>query len=203
MAHRVSRPKTPAPIRAVVFDCFGVLYEDAFKEFIEHYLPNPDDPARRHYYDLALASDRGHVPPATFYAELSALSGEDPAAIQHRLRDTSVLSRGVVALIQELSPQYKIGLLSNAERSFLDRFLANHDLERQFDTILASSETRYVKPERGIFDEMARRLQLPFAQTVFIDDSEANTSAATQYGLHAIRYRTPAHLRRDLGTLLK
>jgi HAD superfamily hydrolase (TIGR01509 family) len=194
-----SRPLPP--IRAIVFDCFGVLYEDALKEFVEHYVSNPNDLRRYYYYDLALASDRGHVPAAQFYAELSQLSGEDPAVIQHRLRDTGVLNRGVMSIVNELQPHYRLAILSNAERSFLDHFLDSHNVGQHFDTILASSETRYVKPERGIFDEMARRLDVPLNETVFIDDSETNARAAAQYGLHAIHYQTPAQLRRDLKLL--
>jgi HAD superfamily hydrolase (TIGR01509 family) len=198
-----SPSQPPPPIRALVFDCFGVLYEDALKEFIEHHVPTAAAPkSRLYYYDLALASDRGYVSDADFYAELAALSGEPPEAVRHRLRDVSALNRGLVTLIESLRPHYRIAMLSNAERSFLDRFLINHNLKRHFDTILASSETPYIKPERGIFTAMASRLNLDLPEMLFIDDSTHNTEAAQGYGIPSIHYRDPAQLRTDLSAFL-
>jgi HAD superfamily hydrolase (TIGR01509 family) len=192
------------PIRALVFDCFGVLYEDALKEYIEHHVPVDaiGPKSRTYYYDLALASDRSYVSDADFYAELAALSGEPPEVIRHRLRDVSVLNRQLVSLIKSLRPHYRIALLSNAERSFLDRFLANHQLERHFDAVLASSETPYIKPEREIFAEMARRLRLELPEMLFIDDSTRNTDAAQSYGIPSIHYQDPNQLRAALADFL-
>jgi HAD superfamily hydrolase (TIGR01509 family) len=193
------------PIRAVVFDCFGVLYEDAFKEFIEHYVPsdNAGPNPRQYYYDLALAVDRGHISDDTFYAELSALSGEPPGTIRHRLREVTALNRRLVTLIESLRPRYRTAVLSNAERRFLDRFLTNHDLAAHFDAVLASSETPYVKPERGIFVEMARRLGLELPQMLFVDDSPRNVEAAQSYGIPSIHYQDTAQLHHAIAPFIE
>jgi putative hydrolase of the HAD superfamily len=192
---------SPQPtIQAIIFDCFGVLYEDAFKEFIEHHTHTATE--ARHYYDLALASDRSLVSDAQFYAELAQLSGDDPAAIQRRLNDTSVLNRALVPFIERLrAHHYRIGLLSNADRAFLDHFLDAHEVRHLFDLTLASSETRYVKPQREIFELMLERLRVPAAAALFVDDSARNAHAATSYGLVGLHYQNPPRLIAQLHQL--
>jgi HAD superfamily hydrolase (TIGR01509 family) len=189
-------------VQAIVFDCFGVLYEDAFKQFTGRYVTASAPHPREYYYDLALQADRGHIGDADFYAELATLSGLAPSTIQRHFRQLTVLNEDLVALIEQLKPHYRIGMLSNAERTFLDRFLDNHNLIGHFDATLASSETSFVKPQEPIFSEMARRLDVTYDEMLFIDDSPVNTAAARRYGITSVTYEDPARLRLELNNLL-
>ena len=188
-------------ITTIVFDCFGVLYQDAFIQLVDRYT-HGDPRLARPYLDIDNAFNHGFITDADYYAELERLSGETATVIKRHLRDTSVLNQPVADLVKTLHGPYRIGLLSNAERSFLDRFLANHNLDRHFDVVLASSETPFVKPERGIFAEMARRLDADFPEIAFIDDSTRNTEAASNYGMHTICYRNPRQLKQQLDAVL-
>ena len=95
----------------------------------------------------------------------------------------------LIPKLHELKSQYRLGLLTNSERNFVDRFLANNDLRPMFDVVLASSQTRFVKPQREIFEIMAERLDLPFDQILLIDDSLSNVGAAQSYGMQAILFK--------------
>lgn len=189
--------------RAIIFDCFGVLYDDAFKQFVEHYVAEDSIKPRQYYYDLSLATDRGLITDADFYAELTALSGQPAADIRRRMHDITVLNDDVVAVVMALKPHYRIGMVSNAQRNLLDEFISNHNLGSHFDMVLASSETPYVKPQREIFEIAAERLEVSLPEIIFIDDSPRNTSAAAAYGLQAITYRHARQLRHDLAALVQ
>ena len=184
-------------IRAIIFDCFGVLCVDAFKEFVEHYAATAED--AHYYYQLRLAADRGLVPEAEFYAQLAEFSGQTPTAIRHRVHDTSVLNRPLVPLIEALRPHYQLGLLSNADRKFLDKFLAAGQITDLFHNVVASSDTPYVKPQREIFEHAVAQLNVEFAETLFIDDSPTNVAAAQAYGLPSIHYQDLAQLQGQLA----
>ncbi len=99
------------------------------------------------------------------------------------------LNDELIPKLHELKSQYRLGLLTNSERNFVDRFLANNDLRPMFDVVLASSQTRFVKPQREIFEIMAERLDLPFDQILLIDDSLSNVGAAQSYGMQAILFK--------------
>jgi HAD superfamily hydrolase (TIGR01509 family) len=187
-------------IRAIVFDCFGVLYEDALKQLVDHHAEG-DTRRAQEYYAVLAAHNHGFIGRDEYYKKLSALSGETPEAIERRLNDTTVFSQAVASVVASLKPTYKTGLLSNAERSFLDRFLAEHNARQLFDVVLASSETPFMKPQREIFVEVARRLGVELSEILLVDDSSKNTAGAKRCGLSVITYKNPKQLSDELAAI--
>lgn len=181
------------PVQAIIFDCFGVLYNDAFKDFLQRNAKSING-NEGYYYDLANKSDTGQISDDEFYNALQEVSGEDPAALKHEFHDTHHVNQGLVELIRQLKPRYKIGMLSNSGRAMLDEFMAEHRITDLFDIVIASSETPFIKPQREIFELIAERLQLPFEDLYFVDDSATNTFAAQSYGMHVHTYISVAEL---------
>lgn len=183
---------------AIVFDCFGVLFDDAFKAVLvehEHHLPKPI----AYYYKLDALNGDGVVSDADYYRELSTDLGVPVDELKERFHDTHCRIEGTASIIQELKEKsYRIGLLSNITRSMLDEFLAYQNTRRLFDETLASSEAGAIKPERKIFEIMAERLQTPFTEWFFIDDSSTNVEAAKSYGIDSYLFTSPAKLRTAL-----
>jgi 2-haloacid dehalogenase len=70
-----------------------------------------------------------------------------------------------------------------------------------FGGVVVSGEVRLTKPDAAIFHHLLGRFGLDAATTLFIDDHEANVLAAQALGMHAIRFRDPAHLRTELTDL--
>jgi 2-haloacid dehalogenase len=67
-----------------------------------------------------------------------------------------------------------------------------------FDGIVVSGEERVAKPDGRIFAILLERYGLVAADTVFIDDSPANITAARAAGLVTIHYESPGRLRERL-----
>jgi HAD superfamily hydrolase (TIGR01509 family) len=55
-----------------------------------------------------------------------------------------------------------------------------------------------IKPDPAIFRLLLDRFGLDPGATFYIDDSPANVAAADRLGLDAVRFTSPAQLRRDL-----
>lgn len=68
-----------------------------------------------------------------------------------------------------------------------------------FEGVVVSGEEKLIKPDRAIYELLLRRYGVVPERAVFIDDSEANVAGARAAGLHAIRFRDPAALRRELA----
>lgn len=189
----------PTPTKAIIFDCFGVIFRDAFKDFITEHrsqLLHPES----YYYDLSDKSDLGHLRDDQLYAELAQVSGELPFIVQSRMEDAvTSLNHGTVRIIQDLKPHFSLGLLSNISRDFLDTFLGQHQLAPLFEQTIASSEVGHLKPEREIFAAMADRLGVPFEEWLFIDDRPVNVAGAERYGIRSHQFTTPENLRAFLA----
>ena len=85
----------------------------------------------------------------------------------------------------------RIGILTNMspdfhERLFVPRAAAYRALA---DAEVVSGLERLYKPERPIYDLMARRMGLPPERLLFVDDTPANVEAARGYGWQAEVYR--------------
>lgn len=188
-------------IRAVVFDCFGVLYHDGFKEFLarnRHQLTEPIE----YYYDLMRQYDSGFLPETELYEALSLASNEKPAAIRSLLENVLTINRDLVELMGELKPYFRLGLLSNAGRSSLQAYLDHEGAGRHLDVVLASSEVGMVKPQPEIYRLLAERLGLQMDEIVFIDDSPGHVEAAQSLGMKAHAYKDMPDLRQYLDQVL-
>jgi 2-haloacid dehalogenase len=67
-----------------------------------------------------------------------------------------------------------------------------------FKDIVVSGDEKIIKPDRAIFDLLARRNGLKPKECVFIDDSAKNVDGARAAGWLVIHFTTPAALRPDL-----
>ena len=67
-----------------------------------------------------------------------------------------------------------------------------------FDGLLVSGEERVTKPDPAIFQLLLDRFGLDPTATVFVDDSEANVTAARRLGFDAIGFTGHEELRREL-----
>lgn len=71
----------------------------------------------------------------------------------------------------------------------------------KFDGVIVSGLEHLVKPDPRIYQRFCERYSLAPDACVFIDDSEPNVASARKFGMHAIHFKDPAALRRELIAL--
>lgn len=70
------------------------------------------------------------------------------------------------------------------------------------DVIVYSHEEGLRKPDPAIYVVACERLGVELAEAVFLDDVDANVTAARQVGMTAVRFRNNAQAMRDIDTIL-
>ena len=88
----------------------------------------------------------------------------------------------------------RLALLSNAPLDLVDH--ASRVLEGLVPELLFSSHLGLAKPDPAIFAEALRRLQVPAAEVVFVDDNVDNVRAARDVGMVGVHHISVA-LTRD------
>lgn len=88
----------------------------------------------------------------------------------------------------------KIGILSNMSEDFHDILFVPRCAEHiaLADAKVISGMEHLVKPDRPIYDLMAKRLGLEPRDLLFLDDTESNVSAARRWGWRSLVYRAEA-----------
>jgi epoxide hydrolase-like predicted phosphatase len=94
---------------------------------------------------------------------------------------------------------YKVGVLSNAEIAVMEYFYQQaYDV---FDVTVFSCAEGTRKPEQKIYEIILERLQVQPSETIFIDDREANITAAEALGIHGILFTSPEQVIKELVTI--
>lgn len=185
-------------IRAIIFDCFGVLTADKWHEFRQS-LPEGQQAEAS---DLNQQYCRGIITKDEFLSSVTELTGQDASFTRELVDNEASKNHQLLEYIAQLRKNYKIGLLSNVATPWItDTFLTDEE-QALFDNMVFSYETRLTKPDPRIFELATERLDVQPAECVFIDDIARYCQAAREVGMQAILYENFPQMRTDLEKLL-
>jgi glucose-1-phosphatase len=96
---------------------------------------------------------------------------------------------GADALLAEVRRTTPAGCLSNTNALHWNEQFARWPILDAFDYRFLSFELGHVKPDRELFDHVARLLPVPPDRVLFLDDNAVNTDGATAAGFRAAQVR--------------
>lgn len=186
-------------IRAIIFDCFGVVVTEGWYAFRAAHLK--DAQARQAANDIHQATNRGMLPYETFERELSALAKVSIDTVRSFLDNNADNEPLLTYIKTDLKPKYRIGMLSNAADDWLDTMLSPEQ-RALFDEVVLSYQIRATKPERQAYEAAAKKLGVLPEECVFIDDTERFCTAARECGMQAIWFQETEQCISDLEAIL-
>lgn len=187
-------------VKAIIFDCFGVLATEAWRPFKAKYFG--DDPQLfERASQASWQADRGLTSYDDFIRAIAEMAGLTPAETTKAIA-RNVPDEELFAYVRELKADYKLGLLSNVAGDYLRQIFTAGQLAL-FDAITLSFENGFIKPQKQAFEIVAGRLSVDAHECVFIDDQERNVNGALEAGMSALLYHDAASLRKDLGLVLE
>ncbi|MEK7096211.1 MAG: HAD family phosphatase [Patescibacteria group bacterium] len=187
-------------IKAIIFDCFGVLTTEGFKVFCNKYFKNA--PVKRaEAQDLMDRSSLGLMPFGRFEQELSILGGTSVETVRDYLSDNKPNEPLFKFMREELKPKYKIGMLSNASANWLPELFLAEDI-KLFDDIILSYEVGMAKPNPDLYELAARRLKIKPQESILVDDVDRYCQGAQAAGMQAVLYQDFDQMKTELQKLL-
>jgi putative hydrolase of the HAD superfamily len=133
--------------------------------------------------------ETGHISPREFASALSsvlAFNVPHETFLAHFESWSIGFYDGARDLLAELRPHYRLAALSNSNELHWRRN-ARNGVPREFEAAFSSHELQVRKPDRAIYEEALRRLDVPASSVVFFDDVQANVDAALAVGMQAHR----------------
>jgi putative hydrolase of the HAD superfamily len=185
-------------IRGIIFDCFGVLYRGSLTHLAE--LAPPD--RRQEVLDLSHASDYGYISHDEYFTRLGELVGKPTEEVEAIIRARHIRNEELIAIVRQLKPHYKLGLLSNVGRGVMNELFSAKERAELFDAVVLSSDVGMVKPHPEIYEYILAQLGEQAEACVMIDDIAENVDGAAQVGMQGIVFQSPKQLRADLQQLL-
>jgi HAD superfamily hydrolase (TIGR01549 family) len=174
-------------VRAILFDCFGVIITDALRPIISE-LEASDPETARQVIDIIHANNRGLIEPAESNRRIAEMLGISVEEWRSRIQQGEIKDERVLGYIRELKEHYKTALVSNIGRQSLHRRFSDEELQTHFDTVAISGELGAMKPESEIYLHTAQMLGVEPKECVMVDDRETHCAGATAVGMQTILY---------------
>lgn len=188
-------------IKAIIFDCFGVLTSDAWLPFKKQNFG--DDPSKfEEAGRLNALCDSGKISYNQFITQVGELAGvsssEVDVAISKNVSDEKLFDY----IDDSLKPHYKLAILSNAGANWLEELFSAEQIAL-FDSILLSCDTGFIKPQVEAYESALQALGVSDPkECIFIDDQARYCEAAEKFGLKTIRYRSREQAIQEIDQLL-
>lgn len=188
-------------IRAVIFDCYGVLLGHGFEHTYAAAGGDVEVDAEFMHQQLT-DMNSGTQTPEEFDHHISEhlnipLERWQSLKFRQELPDARLLN----FIKNELKPKYKIGMISNGSTQSIARRLSPNHLAL-FDVLVISAEVGLLKPDPKIYAYAAQKLAVDAKECAFVDDYEDYVEAAKRVGMKAIHYRDFNAFIRELNTSL-
>jgi glucose-1-phosphatase len=186
-----------AELKNIIFDLGAVLinidYKKTERAFIELGFENFEAMYSQFTADAVFEKlETGKISNEDFYEKLISLNNKSITARQ--IKDAwneIILDWRVKSLdfLETLSPKYKLFLLSNTNAIHHEYFIDSLKTETnrvEIDSLFAkayySHEIHFRKPNKDIFEFVAKDARINISETLFIDDSSNNINTAKSLG---------------------
>jgi putative hydrolase of the HAD superfamily len=194
----------------LIFDLGGVVVEwnpqaicaQAFDDpalrqvALTHILQHPD----------WLALDRGSLARGDAIRGAASRTAWSPAAVDNffdAVLASLRLKEDTVALMQRMhAAGHSLYCLSNMPHHALAYLEQTYSFWSLFSARVISCQVGMCKPEPGIYAHLLQQCAMDPAQSVFVDDMQANVDAAAAFGIHPLRFDNAAQCESTLNAWL-
>lgn len=189
-------------IKAIIFDCFGVLLGNTYKQHFAM-LQQTDPNKAEELHSINRAGDLGILSREESARYMADILGIEPEQIIAEQDAGEVRNEELLTFIASLKTNYKLAMLSNinGRDRVAMRFLPGQ-LDALFDTVIASGDEGCVKPEPEIYEIAATRLGVLPGECVMIDDIREYCDGAEAVGMRSIQFISTQQCIADLNTLI-
>ncbi|MBI2592254.1 HAD family phosphatase [Candidatus Saccharibacteria bacterium] len=187
-------------IKAIIFDCFGVLSTEGFRVFCDQYFKNSPD--KRAAAQTAMDQlSLGNMQYESFENALAELAGVSKKIVSSYLEGNKPNVSLFEFIREKLKPRYKVGMLSNTGADWLDQLFTPEQIAL-LDDVVQSYKLGIAKPDPRIYEAAARNLGVQPSECVMIDDIARYCQSARDIGMQAIQYKDFEQMKIELEALL-
>lgn len=188
-------------IKAIIFDCFGVLVVDALGAILNE-LRVSDSAKADKIIAILDRVIRNKIPVRESQVLIADLLDMDTDAYIEYLQSGQVRNTMLLDYIAELKKDYKTAMLSNVSNNGLAKLFTDAELEAHFDVVVASGNIGFAKPEARAYEITADQLGVRLDECVMIDDRDEYCEGAAHVGMHVIKYENFDQMQQGLTALL-
>lgn len=185
-------------VKAIIFDCFGVLTAESWLPFKNKYFSD-DEELFDKASELIRQANTGTISYDYFVTQIAKMAEVTEQKVRF-IMENKQPDQALFEYIASLKLKYKIGLLSNASSNRLPHIFSADQL-KLFDAISLSFQTGLIKPNPEVYQEILDKLGVRATEAIMVDDQAKHCRGAREVGLKAILYEDLPQLKKDVDSL--
>jgi|GEM_PF-930912 len=129
-----------------------------------------------HYKNLYILRSSGRITSdLEMESQIRKIIGKDIPLIKiiDVIINSHIIPQENIEIVKELKKEYKVGLLSNNVKEWVEKVLDNYKIRSLFDEIIVSSEVGARKPDARIYLAALKKFSAKPEETLFIADEIA------------------------------
>lgn len=198
--------------KALIFDLGKVVFDLSFDNVFRFWASASGQQAdalksRFQFAGLFDEFEKGEVSNEEFRAEISRRLG---LTLTDQVFDEGWCAlyldayEGIDELLGSLKNQYQLVALTNTNSIHAQVWQPKYrESLRHFDNVFCSHELKTRKPEKQAYQCVLNYLGVEPQQTIFLDDSPANTAGAAELGIQTILVESQQQMQADLRRILR
>jgi putative hydrolase of the HAD superfamily len=186
-------------IKAIIFDCFGVVITDGFDDAYRRAGGDPDLD-RGFITDAMYKSDSGEIP--TSLPLIANRLGISEHAWHEIVNNGRIINYELLEYVNLLKKKYRTVMLSNIGSAGVRRFFPEGLLEKHFDQIIESGVIGFAKPEARAYEIAADAVGVRLDECVFTDDRPEYIEGAQHVGMQTILFENFEKFKIELEKIL-
>ena len=184
-------------IRAIVFDIGNVLeinLETGWKEKWGKILKIDLGEVFKRLVSMGKDGSLGTCTEQEWIQSLREITGMSQTQTDEFMNDLwhwylGILNEELAIFFADLRPCYQTAILSNSFVGARNKEQEKYHFHKITDHIIYSHEVGLAKPDKRIYELACKRLNAQPEEIIFVDDDEANITAALEHGIHGILYK--------------
>lgn len=186
-------------IKAIIFDCFGVLAVDGWGPFKERYFRDKPE-AFAEVAALGKLVDAGKCSVDVLISAIARNLQMSDQQVRDAINKREPHEELFAYIRTELKPQYKIGLLSNASYDIRTQLFTPAQ-NQVFDASVLSYDVGMTKTDPAMYAMILEKLDVQPHEAVLVDDQVRYCEAAKSVGMQAIVYTSCQKLRQQIKNI--
>lgn len=181
----------------VIFDCFGVIFEDIAPPFLKKHLP--DEKAATVKEELFPPADRGEITYDTLLSNMAEALELNRIEMEKEWNSMFILKEDTVDLIKKFKDNgCNVALLSNAPESVVENLFEKHGITELFDKIFVSHKYGIIKPQKEFYMLCVNSFEKEFNKICMIDDNYSNLENLEKIGITPVLFKTASETEEKL-----
>lgn len=153
--------------------------------------------------DLTRQADYGFISRAEYTAALMQLTSTSQDEIMSIITSSHTFNAPLADyIVSDLKTKYKIGMLSNVGRGWLQNFFDTNRLHDIFDEVVSSGDEGVVKPHPQMYELIAERLGYEPEECLMVDDLPENIAGADAAGMKGVVYGNLRDFIHDINEII-